>query len=189
MSSHDIVVIAASEGGIRALKAVVAPLPARLPVSIFVVLHIGKHKTSLPSILDAAGALHASQARDSEPIKRQHIYVAPPDHHMRLDDGMIRLDRGAKENFTRPAADPLFRSAAESYGPRVVGIVLTGGDGDGARGLRAVKGAGGISVVQDPGEAEAPSMPLSGLFLDDPDFCVRSTEMAGLIVKLCGAHA
>lgn len=188
MSHHDIFVIAASAGGVDSLKTLIAPLPASLPVSIFVVLHIGRHQTNLDSVLGSVGALRASQPHHGEVFQRQHIYVAPPDHHLRIRDDRIWLDKGQKENFARPAADPLFRSAAESYGPRVVGIVLSGGDGDGARGLRAVKEAGGISVVQDPDEAKVPEMPLRGLELDDPDFCLRAAEISRLVVRLCIAR-
>jgi two-component system chemotaxis response regulator CheB len=185
MLYRDIVVIGASQGGIQALQALVAPLPATLAVSILVVLHIGHHQTNLDSILSSAGALPASQPSHGEIMKKHHIYVAPADHHMRLESGFILLDKGPKENFARPAADPLFRSAAETYGPRVIGIVLTGGDKDGARGLQAIKSAGGVTVVQDPAEAPAPSMPLSGLKLDDPNYCVLSSEMGPLIIRLC----
>jgi len=186
MPAHDIFVIGASKGGIEILKTLVAPLPASLSASIFVVLHIGRHQTNLDGILNANGAMRASQPHHCELIKKHHIYVAPADHHMRLQDGYIQLDQGPKEHFARPAADPLFRSAARIYGSRVVGIVLTGGEEDGARGLIAVKDAGGITVVQDPAEATAPSMPLSGLRLDEPTYCLRSTEMPDLVMQLCG---
>jgi two-component system, chemotaxis family, protein-glutamate methylesterase/glutaminase len=189
MIQHDIFVIGASSGGVAALKRLVAPLPAGLPASLFVVLHIGRHHTNLDLILSSVGALRATQPQHGEAIEKHHIYVAPADYHMRLRDGTIWLDRGPKEHFARPAADPLFRSAAQSYGSRVVGVVLTGGDEDGARGLQAVKDAGGVTVVQDPAEATVPGMPESGLRLDDPDFCVRSEEMPELFMTLCGARS
>jgi two-component system chemotaxis response regulator CheB len=113
-----------------------------------------------------------------------HIYVAPPDHHMRLTPGLIHLDTGPKIHFTRPAADPLFQSAALAYGARVVGVVLSGGDGDGATGLRDVKARGGISIVQEPNQAENPGMPLQAIKEDAPDYRLRIAEIGPVLVQL-----
>lgn len=181
---HDIFVIGASVGGVEALQKIVAPLPVDVPASIFVVLHIGRSHSALEKILGASGKLPASRAMHGEPIRSSRIYVAPPDHHIVLDKSRIYLDKGPKEHYTRPAADPLFRSAAMAFGQRVVGIVLTGGDRDGAQGLAEIKAAGGVSVVQDPAEAEDPSMPKSGLMVDSPDYCLPLAEIPGLIIRL-----
>jgi two-component system chemotaxis response regulator CheB len=149
-----------------------------------VVLHIGRTKSNLPSILSSIGKLPASRANHSEKIRRRHIYVAPPDHHMTVQPRIIHLDRGPMEHFTRPAADPLFRSAAVAYRSRVVGIVLTGGGRDGAEGLLAVKAAGGLTVVQDPVDAVDPSMPNSCLVTSAPDYCIALADIPDLIVRL-----
>jgi two-component system chemotaxis response regulator CheB len=186
MTPRDVFVIAASRGGVEAIKEIIGALPPALPASLFVVLHIGRSHSALPAILRDYGPLPATQAEHGEKIRHGHIYIAPPDYHMTVSDGAVQLDKGPKEHYTRPAADPLFRSAAAFFGPRVVGIVLTGGDSDGAEGLVAVKAAGGVTVVQDPAEAADPEMPIGGLRRDSPDYCVAVSEMAPLIVRLSG---
>jgi two-component system chemotaxis response regulator CheB len=163
-TGHDIIVIGASAGGVEALTTIVSGLPADLPAAVFVVLHISPNSTSvLPQLITRAGALPATHARSGEPIRRGCIYVAPPDQHMLLADGHILLSRGPRENLSRPSVDPLFRSAAQVYGARVVGVILTGALDDGTSGLLAVKRAGGIAIVQDPNEALFPSMPSSAM--------------------------
>jgi two-component system chemotaxis response regulator CheB len=181
----DIIVIGTSAGGIEALQRVVAALPEDFQGSIFVVLHSAPNAPGvLAHIIDAAGPLPATNAVRGERIRPGHIYVAPPDHHMLLLPGKIELTRGPKENRFRPAIDPLFRSAAQTYGPRVVGVILTGGLDDGTSGLRTIKQLGGTAIVQDPAEAMAPSMPLSALRHVRVDHTVRLAELAPLLVRL-----
>jgi two-component system chemotaxis response regulator CheB len=163
-----IVVIGASEGGLEPLRRIIAALPVPCAASVFVVVHFGAQPSRLPSLLDRVGA-PAAFAHDDALIERGHIYIAPPDHHMLLEDGHMRVNQGPKVHFTRPAIDPLFMSAAEAYGQNVIGIVLSGGDGDGALGLRAIHEHGGISLVQRPQEAFRPSMPNMALAMDDPE--------------------
>jgi two-component system chemotaxis response regulator CheB len=117
-------------------------------------------------------------------IQPGRIYVAPPDFHMTVARGHVWLDQGRKENHTRPAADPLFRSAAAAYGARVVGIVLTGLDADGAEGLKAVTTAGGFGIVQRPDTAQYPSMPMTAIAEDDPDHCLPLPQIAAAIIRL-----
>jgi two-component system, chemotaxis family, protein-glutamate methylesterase/glutaminase len=138
MAAKDIIVIGASAGGIDALKVVVAALPKGLRAAIFVTLHIAPYGAGLlPGILERAGALPASNAKDWEPIQHGHIYVAPPDHHLLFEkDGFIRTTRGPRENRFRPAIDPMFRAAAYCFGPQVIGVILTGWLDDGTAGLR-----------------------------------------------------
>jgi two-component system chemotaxis response regulator CheB len=183
---RDIIVIGASAGGIEALKVLVKDLPADVPASIFVVVHIGAYGLGiLPEILARAGSLPASNAVDREPIRRGHIYVAPPDHHLLLDPaGVVRITRGPKENLSRPALDPLFRSAAYAFGPRVTGVVLTGYLDDGTAGLWAVREFGGAAIVQDPREAFAASMPQSALRHVDVDHCLPLNGIAPMLVRL-----
>src|SRR5581483_11284016 len=117
MPQPDIVVIGASRGGVEALQELVGHLPSDLPATLFVVLHIGRSPSALDAILRASGSLPVSQPGHGESIRSRHVYVAPPDHHMTVRKGVIYLDKGPKEHYTRPAADPLFRSAAAAYGP------------------------------------------------------------------------
>ena len=142
----------------------------------------------LPALLSQAGPLPASHPSHGQVIVPGHIYVAPPDRHMRLIPGFIHLDTGPKIHFTRPAADPLFQSAALAYGARVVGAVLSGGDGDGAAGLRDIKARGGISIVQEPNQAESPGMPLQAIKEDAPDYCLRIAEIGPLLVRLSSSQ-
>ena len=136
----------------------------------------GPHPSLLPRLLN--GQHPAMFAQDGALIEAGHIYVAPPDHHMSLGPGRIRLNQGSKVHHTRPAADPLFISAAETYGHRVMVIVLSGGDGDGAPGLRAITKRGGTALVQDPKEAAAPSMPRAALMADHPKACLPVEQIA-----------
>ena len=188
ISSHvpndrrNIVVVGASAGGVSALQRLAADLPPSFPAVILVVLHVGSNPSHLPALLAAAGPNSAAHAQDGEAIRTGHIAVAPPDHHLLLNDGCLRLTRGPKENFARPAIDPLFRSAALSYGPRVIGVILTGNLDDGTAGLQAIKVCGGLAVVQDPNSAFAPSMPQSALMYVDVDHCV-SLESLGKTLR------
>jgi two-component system chemotaxis response regulator CheB len=188
-SGRDIVVIAASEGGIQTLRVILGTLPATLPAALFIVLHIGALPSTLPETLSGASPLPIAHARDGEAFERGRVYIAPPDNHMLLEHRGIRLSRGPKENFTRPAADPLFRSAAAAYGPRVIGIVLTGGDADGTKGLREIKARGGIAIVQTPEDAKVPQMPANAIAGDHPDYCVPAKEIGPLLAKLVGQPA
>lgn len=186
MPGRDIVVIGASTGGIEALKVVASGLPRDFRASVFVVLHTAPHGLGiLPEILMGAGPLPASNARDWEQIKPGHIYVAPPDYHLLVErGGYTRVTQGPRENRFRPAVDPLFRSAAYAFGPRVVGVVLTGWLDDGTAGLHAVKERGGTTVVQHPDDALAPSMPLSAIKHVEVDYCVPLSEIAPLLARL-----
>ncbi len=185
MPGHDIIVVGASAGGVEALVKMVGQLPANLPAAVCVVLHIPAQSPSLLSeILNRAGPLPASQPGDSEEIRHGHIYVAAPDHHLLIERGRMRQVRGPKENRHRPAIDPLFRSAAYAYGPRVVGVILTGSLDDGTAGLLAVKRCGGLAVVQDPKEAMYPSMPGSALAHVQVDYCLPLNRMGAVLAQL-----
>ena len=185
MPGHDIVVVGASAGGVEALETLVRTLPPGLPAAIFVVLHVPAQSPSfLPVILSRSGLLETVQASDGLEIKHGHIYVAPPDHHMLVERGNVRVVRGPKENRHRPAVDPLFRSAALAYGPRVVGMILTGALDDGTAGLQAVKRRGGITIVQDPDEAFYPGMPLSALQHVQVDYTLPLAAIGQLLVRL-----
>ena len=186
MQGHDIIVIGASAGGVEALRELVRELPQDLPASIFVVLHMSNQNggTMLPSILDRAGTLPAHAAMNGTRFERGHIYVAPPDFHLLIEGDHIRVVRGPKENRHRPSVDPLFRSAAWAYGPRVVGVVLSGTLDDGAAGLWAIKTCGGVTVVQDPAEAAFSGMPTSPLMTVRVDYRLSLDRIVMLLDEL-----
>lgn len=190
MPGKDIIVIGASSGGIDALRAILAALPAEFGASLFVVIHTAPDSPAvLADILGSAGPLPAMYARAGEPIMRGRVYIAPTDRHLLLAPGKVELTRGPKENRFRPAIDPLFRSAAQVYGPRVVGVILTGGLDDGVNGLATIKRLGGTTVVQEPAEAVAPSMPLNALRQVPIDHRVRIAQLAPLLVRLAATPA
>jgi two-component system, chemotaxis family, protein-glutamate methylesterase/glutaminase len=182
---HDIVTIGASAGGVEALTRLVRDLPADLPASIFVVLHVPAHGVSLlPQILSRKGPLSARHPTDGERIEIGRIYVAPPDLHMLIKDGRVRLSVGPRENGHRPAVDPLFRSAAAAYGPRVVGVILSGILDDGTAGLMAVKERGGSTIVQHPDEALYAGMPRSALENVEVEHSLPVAQIAPLLTSL-----
>jgi two-component system, chemotaxis family, protein-glutamate methylesterase/glutaminase len=179
------IVMGASAGGVEALMTLVHALPAHFPASVFVVLHIPALKpSSLPTLLCYAGSLRAFHPLDHELIEQQQIYVAPPDYHLLVEVGQVRLSKGLKEKWSRPAIDPLFRSAAHAYGPRVVGVILTGAGDDGTAGLLAVKQSGGVAIVQDPDSAHFSAMPRSALSSVTIDYTVPLSSIAPLLVRL-----
>jgi two-component system chemotaxis response regulator CheB len=186
MPGRDIIVVGASAGGTEVLAQLARGLPAALPASIFVVTHFPAGSRSiLPQILSRSGPLLATHAIDSEPFYPGHIYVAPPDRHMLLEpDGWIRLTRGPRENHNRPAVDPLFRSAARHFGPRVIGVVLTGALYDGAAGLLAIRNSGGLAVVQDPSDAVVAAMPQNATDIAGADYVVPAKSLAALLTEL-----
>jgi len=185
MPGRDIIVVGTSAGGVEALRALVGGLPAEFPGTVFVVMHTAPDSPGvLAQILDRSGPLPAAYAVNRERIRPGQVYVAPPDVHLLLEPGVVRLTHGPRENRFRPAIDPLFRSAAQTYGPRVVGVILTGGLDDGTSGLWAVKRLGGVAVVQDPDEAFMPSMPLSALSQVEVDYTLPLAEIPSLLARL-----
>ncbi len=186
MAVRDIIVVAASAGGVDALVRVARGLPAGLPASVFVACHTpAGGQTALPEILSRSGPLLATHPADGEAFLPGYVYVAPPDRHLLLEPGgKVRLSRGPRENHQRPAADPLFRSAARHYGPRVIGVVLSGALNDGTAGLMAVRSAGGLAVVQDPADALVAAMPQSAAQIAGADFVAPADGLAPLLAEL-----
>jgi two-component system chemotaxis response regulator CheB len=181
---NGIVVIGASAGGLDPLRRIIAALPVPCSAAVFVVVHTGPHPSALPRLL--SGQHPATFAENGALIEAGHIYVAPPDHHMLLWPHHIRLSQEPKVHHTRPAADPLFTSAAEVHGSRVMGIILSGGGGsDGAAGLRVIRKRGGTALVQDPKEATSPSMPRMAILADHPDACLSADEIAQRVRVFC----
>ena len=185
MAKRNIIVVGASAGGVEALSKLVAGLPAGLNAAVFVALHVSAHgRSMMPEILSRAGALPAVHPEDGEEIRGGRLYVAPPDRHLLVKRGRVRVVRGPRENGHRPAIDPLFRTAAKAYGPRVIGVVLSGMLDDGAAGLRVVKAQGGLAVVQDPADAVYASMPRSAIEHAPVDFVAPLSELSGLLASL-----
>jgi two-component system chemotaxis response regulator CheB len=184
-----IVVIGASAGGLEPLLRIIAAVPVPSAAAFFIVLHIGCRPSILPDLLGGVGRLPANFARDGASIEAGHIYVAPPDCHMLLETARVRLNRKQPLHYTRPAADPLFVSAAEVHGRRVIGIILSGGGSDGATGLRAIKQHGGTTIVQHPDDAAMPWMPRAALAAASPDACLRTEEIVKFIGSFFSHHA
>jgi two-component system chemotaxis response regulator CheB len=185
MPGRDIIVVGASAGGVEALATLARGLPADFPAAVFMVLHVPPHGTSvLPKIISRAGPLPATHAWDGEPIQPGRIYVAPPDRHMLLKLGHVRVARGPTENSHRPAIDPLFRTAARQYGRRVIGVVLSGLLDDGTAGLLAIKERGGTAIVQHPDDALFSSMPRSALENVAVDHALPIAEITAVLKRL-----
>lgn len=189
-ATKDIIAIGGSAGSGTALKRLLRNLPGDLPASIFVSTHIPANRQSLlAEMLSASTTLPVVQAQDGQSVARACVYVAAPDHHLLLIDGAIRLGVGPRENMARPSIDPLFRSAALSYGSRVIGVVLSGMLNDGASGLHAIKSRGGMAVVQHPIDAEADEMPLAALEAVEVDHVASAADLGGLLATLAGTPA
>jgi two-component system, chemotaxis family, protein-glutamate methylesterase/glutaminase len=184
MGAIDIVVIGASAGGLQALLDILGALPEDLSVPILAVVHTPPSRESnLPQVLSAVGPLRSSFVTRDQVLEPGHVYVAPPDYHVLITRIGATLNHGPKENGFRPAIDPLFRSAARIHGPRAMGVILSGALDDGAYGLKLVKDAGGIAVVQDPEQALVQSMPLSALQYVAVDHVLRTAGIATLITE------
>jgi two-component system chemotaxis response regulator CheB len=183
-AGHDIVVIGGSAGAFGVIRALCRDLPNDLPAAVFVVLHLSpEHGDTLAGAIAAPGGLPVEMAADS-PFETGRIYVAPAKHHLLVMGPQMRLGRGPRENMARPAIDPLFRSAAASFGPRAIGVVLSGYLNDGAAGLAAIKACGGLTVVQSPTDAKADSMPNGALQACDVDYRGAAQDLAGMLAQL-----
>jgi two-component system chemotaxis response regulator CheB len=185
VARFDLVVIGASAGGVGFLQRLVERLPHGFGAAVFVAMHLPTGvRSMLPAILERAGSLKASHAQNGARYHPGHIYVAPPGLHLTLENNRMRVSRGAREHGVRPAIDPLFRSAALAAGPRVIGVVLSGLLDDGTVGLREIKKAGGVAIVQEPAETPFPAMPESALAHVNVDYCLPSAEIGELLDNL-----
>ncbi len=185
-SHPEVIVVGASAGGIETFGTLVRQLPEDLRAAIVLVIHISPFSPSaLPQVFDRMTKLKVPHnLKDGEIIKPGHVYVAPPDYHLLVEPGRLRLVRGPTENRHRPAIDPLFRSAARAYGNRAVGVVLSGTLDDGAAGLWSIKQCGGTTIVQEPEDALYSGMPRSALDNVKPDYVLPVAEMAALLINL-----
>lgn len=182
---RDIIVVGASAGGVQALKSLSALFPADLDASVFVVLHLDPSGSSvLPAILRRHCSLDVTSAVDGASIETGRMYVAPNDRHLVLDRGVMRLTTAPPVNGSRPSIDALFVSAAAAYGDRVAGVVLSGLLDDGTDGLVEIKRAGGVAIVQDPRDADYPSMPQHAIDLVGPHMIGYLPEIAAFLIGL-----
>ncbi|MCR5887881.1 chemotaxis protein CheB [Hymenobacter sp. J193] len=183
-----LIVIGTSAGGMPALIRLVAQLPPTLPATVLVVQHLAPDSTGTPLVkrLSQHTGLRCQLAVNQTHIEAGALYLAPPDRHLLVKDGHLLVTKGPRENNYRPAADALFRSAAVAYGPNVLGVVLTGMLHDGTAGLEFIKRCGGTTLVQDPAEAEFPSMPESALRAGVVDYVLPLTELSAVLQDLAG---
>jgi two-component system chemotaxis response regulator CheB len=188
--NYDIIAIGASMGGFQALKQIINELPKNFKAAVFVVLHIpAEHESFLAEIYGRKSKVKVQAAVNGELIKPGHVYIAVPDYHLRVEKKHIVLDHGPRLNFHRPAVDTLFSSVAKEYGPRVIGVVLTGALDDGSAGIVDIKAQGGMCVVQDPKDAVNPSMPSEAIAAVEMDYCVPLNKMSELLIGLVGEGA
>lgn len=182
----EAIVIGASAGGIEALGMILPVLPAKFRPSVLIVLHLPRERPSLlVEIYEKRCALPCREADDKEPIEPGTIYFAPPDYHMMVErNRQIALSTEEPVHYSRPSVDVLFQSAADAYGPRLLGVILTGANQDGAEGLHAIHRAGGVTVVQLPDSARAPLMVVSALQRNPADFVLSLPEIAQLLAGL-----
>ncbi len=177
------IVIGTSAGGFLALSKIFADIPADLPAAILIVMHVYEQAKGdwLPEQLTNLGRIPVKKAEDGERLRQGTAYIAPPGKHLLVEDHCIKLGMGPPEQYSRPSIDVLFRSAACAFGQRAIGIILTGMLADGTLGLRAIRDAGGITIVQDPEEAERGQMPRSAMQGLNVDYCLRLSEIGPLL--------
>lgn len=165
ITHHKAIIIGASAGCLDALSKILPLLPADYPYPIMVVVHLPSDKDSLMAkLLNEKCTLTVQEAEDKDPLMAGHVYIAPPNYHLLVEkEEIISLSIEEEVNYSRPSIDVSFLSAADIYGSRLIGIILTGANNDGAEGLAAIAAKGGTTIVQDPDEAYIATMPESAL--------------------------
>jgi two-component system chemotaxis response regulator CheB len=191
VTDRDLIVIGASWGGLHALQTLLGGLPGDLDAAIAVAQHRSpdSQRDALTHLLAAATPLEVCEAEDKDPIVPGTVYLAPPDYHLLVEPGRFALSTDVRVQHARPSIDVLFESAADAYGPRVVGVVVTGANEDGAQGLARVKERGGFTIVQDPCTAEKAEMPQAAIGASVVDEVVPVESIAKLLVEQCGVGA
>ena len=185
--SYEVIAIGASWGGLHAVSALLGGLPADVEATIVVAQHRGPDadRGALEGLLQRHVARPVTEPHDKEPLEPRHVYVAPADYHLLVEDGHFALSTEARVQFARPSIDVLFESVAEAYRERAIGIVLTGANDDGARGLAAIKARGGVAIVQDPGTAARRDMPDAAIAASEADAILPLDEIPRFLVGLC----
>jgi two-component system, chemotaxis family, protein-glutamate methylesterase/glutaminase len=185
--TRDVIVIGCSAGGVEALPRILQQLPTDLKAAVIIVQHMAAtNPLYLVGILERTSRLPVQWAEQGDRIEHGRAIVAPPDAHLLLSEGHVQLTKGARENHARPSIDKLFRSAAAAYGSRVIGILLTGMLDDGVAGLRAIRDAGGVVIVQEPASAAFPELPSRALLAITPDRVLPIDAIGGAIASLVG---
>lgn len=183
-----LVAIGASLGGLKALQTILAALPAGFPAAVAVVQHREKGADdTLAGLLQEASALPVGEVQDKDPIEAGRVYLAPPDYHLLVEGDHFALSTEAPVAFARPSIDVLFESAADAWGSDVIGVLLTGANADGARGLKAIRGQGGLTAAQDPATAEAPAMPQAAIEAGAADRVLMLEEIGAFLIAACGS--
>jgi two-component system chemotaxis response regulator CheB len=186
--AHQLVAIGASWGGLDVLREILRDLPAELDAGVVIAQHRSpeSHPTAMRDLLGAVTRLRVTEANDKDEIRPGTAYIAAPDYHLLIEPGLMTLSTDEPVLYARPSIDVLFETAAESYRERCIGVVLTGANDDGARGLARIVELGGTAIVQDPETAQRDEMPLAAL-RKTPSARVRPVaEIAPLLVDLCG---
>jgi two-component system, chemotaxis family, protein-glutamate methylesterase/glutaminase len=188
ISARRLVVIGTSAGGLDALRVLIGGLPSDFPTAICIVMHTSPQSPGiLGAILERAGTLTVANATDGERLRAGRVYVAPPDFHLTVEPGRVRVARGPRENRFRPAIDPLFRSAAQVFGPGAIGVIMTGNLDDGVAGLWAIKQLGGTAVIQDPEDAQFSALPRHAVRHVAADYVLPLPRIAEQLVSLVSA--
>jgi len=180
------VAIGVSTGGVTALKCILGALPADFPLPVLIVTHISPQSDDgLAVLLDSLCAIRVKEADEQEILTQATVYLAPANYHLLVErGGILAFSVDPPVNFARPSVDVLFDSMAEVYGPALIGAVLTGAGKDGSKGLLNIKEKGGLTIVQDPADAEADSMPVNALHVLKADHIVRLNDVADLLMRL-----
>ncbi len=185
-SNISVIVIGVSQGGLEALSNLLAVLPQDFDKAIIIVQHRAADSDSyLSEHLNLISQLQVKEAQDKEPIRAGIAYIAPPDYHLLVEkQASLSLSDDERVNYTRPSIDVLFETAADCYGAALMGVVLTGNNSDGARGLKTIKDLGGTTVIQDPADAQVPAMPLAAQAITTIDHTLALKEMAQLFIRV-----
>jgi two-component system, chemotaxis family, protein-glutamate methylesterase/glutaminase len=188
---RDVILIGASEGGIHAVSTLLAGLPRPFEAAIAITIHRSPTfvLSELVQVFRQRAEVDIVEPRNSQLFQRRRVYLAPRDQHLEVRHGALWLSSGAKEHHARPAIDVMFRSGAQAYGPRVIGVLLTGNLSDGVAGLIEIKAHGGLSLAQDPAEAKAPQMPQNAINHDDVDVVFRIDSAAIVLAKLVNGES
>lgn len=186
MEKHRAIVLGVSAGGMKLVKELVTSLPVGFRLPVILVQHISGHTENVwPEMLNKQCLVRVKEAEEKELIKQGTVYMAPPDYHLLIEaDYTFTLTSDEKVNYARPSIDVLFETAADAYGQSLIGIVGTGGNADGARGLKRIQQAGGMTIVQHPETAEVPAMPRAALREITPDHVLNITEIIQLLLDI-----
>ncbi|UII31014.1 chemotaxis protein CheB [Fulvivirga ulvae] len=183
---YEAIVIGTSAGGTKLLKSMVSKIPSHFSIPLIVVQHIAPGSNSYwVKLLDSLSAIKVKEADEKEKIEKGTMYLAPPDYHLLVEhDRTFSLAVSEHVNFARPSIDVLFETAADAYKNKLIGVILTGYNSDGATGLKKIKENGGLAIAQTPESCEAPSMPKAAIEAANPDFILSPDEISNLLIKI-----